>query len=164
MTTRLLEAALDRHERGIGILLYGVPGTGKTEFAKTLAAKLDASAVFVGETDDENGEPSRSERVSHFALASVLAARAGRTILVVDEADDIFTGVDEGDRASRTGSKVFMNRLVERCAAPTIWITNSPERLGSAVMRRMALASIRFREPGREVRRRMVQRLATSGK
>jgi hypothetical protein len=95
LTATLLGAALDRREPGIGVLLYGAPGTGKTEFVKTLAARLNARAVFIGETDDDNGEPSRSERVSHFAITSVLAAQAGRTILVVDEADDIFTGVDE---------------------------------------------------------------------
>ncbi len=78
---------------------------------------------------------------------------------MVDEADDIFTGVDEDDRASRTGSKVFMNRLVERSEAPTIWITNSPERIGDAVVRRMTLA-LQFRAPNRVVRKRIAQRLA----
>ncbi len=155
----LIEKALNRREPGVGVMLHGVPGTGKTEFAKTLAARLNARAVFIGETDENDREPSRVERIAQYAFTSKLAAQAGRALLVVDEADDIFTGVDEGNRASRTGSKVFMNRLVERCAAPTLWITNSPERMGQAVLRRMALA-IGFREPGRDVRRAMIARLA----
>ena len=40
-----------------------------------------------------------------------------------------------------------------------IWITNHPERLGPAVMRRMA-AAVEFMPPGRAVRRRMVERVA----
>ena len=143
---------------GAAILLYGPPGTGKTEFAKALAAELGARAVFIGE-GEEGEEPSRQDRIAHLTLAGALAARAGNVALIVDEADDIFTGVDADDWGSRTGSKVWMNRLVERNPAPTIWITNAPGRLGEAVMRRMAVA-VRFRLPGRTVRREIAARIA----
>ena len=155
----LLSAALDAGEKGVNVLFHGPPGTGKTEFAKVLGAKLRARTVFVGEADDEGGEPNRHDRIAHLALASTLAARAGRTVLVVDEADDIFTGVDEDRRSSRIGSKVFTNRIVEGSAAPTIWITNQPDRLGPATMRRMSLA-VRFDAPDAKRRRRMAARMA----
>ena len=103
--------------------------------------------------------PTRSERLAAFAVARVLAGQAGGTMLVMDEADDVFTGVDEGDGDKRRGSKIFMNRLVETTAAPTVWITNHPERLGPAVIRRMSLA-IRFAEPGRLRRREVVAGIA----
>lgn len=160
---RLLEGALARRAAGVNLLLHGEPGTGKTEFVRTLAGRLGAHAIFVGEADEENGEPSRTERIAAFAIARSLAGRAGRTVLVIDEADDIFTGVDEDDAEARVGSKVFMNRLVEHTEAPTIWITNHPDRLGPAVLRRMALA-IRFPTPGRVVRRRLVERIAARRK
>jgi SpoVK/Ycf46/Vps4 family AAA+-type ATPase len=157
LAEHLLRAALARREQGIGILLHGGPGTGKTAFARTLAERLEVHAVFVGETDESDAEPSRNDRIAAYALARALAGRTGRTILVVDEADDVFTGVDKDDAESRRGSKVFMNRLVEKTEAPTIWITNNPERLGPAVMRRMTLA-IRFPQPGRTVRRTILNR------
>jgi len=156
---QLLEGALAKRAAGVNLLLHGEPGTGKTEFVRTLSDRLGAHAIFVGEADEENGEPSRTERIAAFAIARSLAGRAGRTVLVIDEADDIFTGVDEDDAEARVGSKVFMNRLVENTEAPTIWITNHPDRLGPAVLRRMALA-IRFPKPGRAVRRRLVERIA----
>jgi SpoVK/Ycf46/Vps4 family AAA+-type ATPase len=159
LAERMLNGALARRTPGINLLLHGAPGTGKTEFVRTLAERLGAHAMFVGETDDGDGEPSRGERVTAYAVARALASRAGRTLLVVDEADDIFTGVDGDDARSRVGSKVFMNRLVEKTAAPTVWITNQRDRLGAAVLRRMALA-IRFPEPGLEVRRRVAGRIA----
>jgi SpoVK/Ycf46/Vps4 family AAA+-type ATPase len=163
LAERLIRAALAKRTRGVNILLHGAPGTGKTAFARTLAARLEAHALFVGETDDDDGEPTRAERISAFAIAQSLAGPGARTLLVVDEADDIFTGVDEDDAGSRKGSKVFMNRLVERTTAPTIWITNNKARLGEAVLRRMSLA-IRFPEPGRAVRRGVAERIAARRK
>ena len=155
----LVAAALDRGETGFNLLLYGEPGTGKTEFAKVLAERVAARAVFVGEADEEGDEPSRFDRIAHLTMASTLAARAGRTVLVVDEADDIFTGVDEDARSLRVGSKVFTNRVVERSAAPTVWITNASGRLGTAVLRRMGLA-LHFPRPDARARRRMAERAA----
>jgi SpoVK/Ycf46/Vps4 family AAA+-type ATPase len=159
LAERLLAGALDRRAVGVNLLLYGDPGAGKTEFVRTLAERLRAHAIFVGEADDDDGEPSRHDRIAAFAISRSLAVRAGRTLLVVDEADDVFTGVDDGDAKARVGSKVFMNRLVERTAAPTLWITNHPDRLGAAVLRRMALA-VRFPAPGQAVRRRVAERIA----
>jgi transitional endoplasmic reticulum ATPase len=141
------------------LLFYGPPGTGKTEFAKTLGAHLGFSVQFVGETNDENGEPSRSERVAALLIANAIGAVARRTILVFDEADDVFDTFSE--REDRRGSKVFMNRLLERSVAPTIWIANDPDRLGAPIVRRMSLA-LRFPKPQLSVRRAAVVRIAKS--
>jgi AAA+ superfamily predicted ATPase len=157
----ILSGCLDRRERGVGMLFYGPPGTGKTELAALLGRACDARVVFAGELDAERSEPERADRLAHLALVSAVAHRAGRVIVAVDEADDIFTGVDEDRRSDRTGSKVFINRLVEGCRVPTIWITNHPTRLGDAVIRRM-LRAVEFRPPGPAVRRRIVDRHVAS--
>ena len=141
------------------LLFYGPPGTGKTEFAKTLGAHLGFSVQFVGETNDKNGEPSRSERLAALLIANAIGAVARRTILVFDEADDVFDTFNE--REDRRGSKVFLNRLLERSVAPTIWIANDPDRLGAAIVRRMSLA-LRFPKPRLSVRKAMVARIAES--
>jgi hypothetical protein len=54
-----------------------------------------------------------------------------------------------------------MNRLVERAAAPTIWITNDVDRLGPAIIRHMSLA-FRFPKPTLSVRKTMVAEIAKS--
>jgi transitional endoplasmic reticulum ATPase len=144
---------------GANLLFYGPPGTGKTEFAKTLGARLGFVVQFCGEAGEEAAEPERRERIAALMIANAIGAMARGTIVVVDEADDLFAGVDEDDAASRRGSKAFMNRLVERAAAPTIWIVNDLARLGPAVVRRMNLV-LRFVKPGLATRQAMVNRIA----
>jgi AAA+ superfamily predicted ATPase len=159
LTARMVSAAGGSRTRGrfgVNLLFYGPPGTGKTEFAKTLGAQVDFSVQFVGETNDKNGEPSRSERLAALLIANAIGAVARRTILVVDEADDVF---DAFNYVDRRGSKVFLNRLLERSAAPTIWIANDPDRLGSAIVRRMNLV-LRFSKPRLSVRKAMVGAIA----
>lgn len=161
----LLSGALSRGERGASLLFYGAPGTGKTEFAKLIGAEIGADVVFIGERRSEvedsrlRAEPSRADRLSHLAFASALAERAGHVVLIIDEADDVFTGVDDEEFSNRSGSKVFMNRIVEACPVPMIWITNHPDRLGDAVLRRM-LYAVEFREADRTTRQRIVERHA----
>ena len=148
---------------GANILLYGPPGTGKSEFAKTLGARVKRDVHFIGEADKTCGEPNRRERVAALMIATELGAAAGKMIVVVDEADDLFAGVGEDDASTRHGSKVFMNRLVEQTRVPTIWITNNLQRLGPAVVRRMSLV-MRFPRPGVAVRQRIVERVASRAK
>ncbi|MGI8840338.1 MAG: AAA family ATPase [Caulobacteraceae bacterium] len=163
LAERVLTGALAKRAAGVNILLHGAPGTGKTAFVRTLAERIGAHPMFVGEADEQSEEPTRADRIAAFAIARSMAGRAGRTLLVVDEADDIFTGVDDDDAGSRVGSKVFMNRLVETTAAPTLWITNHGDQLGEAVLRRMSVA-IRFPQPGRAVRRRVIEAIAARRK
>jgi transitional endoplasmic reticulum ATPase len=145
---------------GVNLLFYGPPGTGKSEFAKTLGARVGFSVQFCGETGEENSEPNRRERIAALLIANAVGAVARKTIVVVDEADDLLTGFDQDEASNRRGSKVFMNRLVERARTPTIWITNDVDRLGPAIIRRMNLA-LRFTKPSLSVRRTMVARIAS---
>lgn len=153
----ILDGCLKRREEGVGLLFYGPPGTGKTEFATLLGEACKARVVFAGEMSDDQREPGRSDRLAHLSLLSAIGRRAGRVIVVVDEADDIFTGVDDEEYSNRSGSKVFINRLVEKCSVPTIWITNHPARFGDAVLRRM-LRAVEFRKPGADVREKIIDR------
>jgi transitional endoplasmic reticulum ATPase len=152
-----------RTRRGVNLLFYGPPETGKSEFAKTLGARVGFSVQFIGETNDESAEPSRRESIAALMIANAIGGSASRTIIVVDEADDLFVGVDEEDASSRRGSKAFKNRLLERAVVPTIWIANDIDRLGPAMIRRMSLV-VRFPKPTLSVRMRIVSRIAESAR
>jgi len=125
-------------ESGLNILLYGPPGTGKTSFAATLAARVGARLRPVAEADDHGDEPERHERLSGLRLAQRLAA-PGDTLLLFDEAEDLFVGRSTAFDEPVTSSRVFIHRLLERMAVPVIWTVNDIGVLGPAVLRRMTM-------------------------
>lgn len=135
------------------ILFYGVPGTGKTELARLLAAKAGVPAVEVGNADEEGDEPSRHERLAHLRLCRGLSVGESRAILVIDEAEDLF--VPQGMQSS---SKLWLNRMVEDGEGVHVWIVNSLCALGEPVIRRMDFA-LRFTTPSEAVQARIARRV-----
>lgn len=144
-----------RPGRPVSILLFGEPGTGKSEFARAIARQIGRGASFAGLVGDEDGEePKRDERLGHLAMLRRLCASRSDRIVVVDEADDVLSLARE-----RHASKQFVNRLIEDPKVPTIWIVNDPNNLDRAAVRRMILA-IGFEQPPQKVRRRIAARAA----
>ena len=159
---RLLRGALEQRAAGVNVLLHGPPGTGKTEFCKTLARRLGVTLYSVGETDEDGDEPSRSERLQELRLAQRLVSGNESAILLFDEMEDLLEGhdIDLGARGlfvrprrhERTnGSKVFMNRLLEQAPTPTLWTTNSAPVMRRSLLRRMMFA-LEFGQPPLHVR------------
>lgn len=73
----------------VSILLFGEPGTGKTEFARTLATEAGSGAIFAGLSDDFGNEPDRSERLDHLMILRAMCRHHRDRVIVVDEADDV---------------------------------------------------------------------------
>ena len=166
---KILEGALRQGAKGVNILLYGPNGTGKTELSKVLANRLGVTLFGVGEKDERGGEPSRGERLADLRLAGCLLGKDPNALLLFDEMDDLFSGgammsfllgfmSDRGSRGMRSSrSKLFMNRLLEENAAPTIWTTNHAESTDPAFLRRMTYV-VHLRKPPTRVRERILTR------
>ena len=160
----LLRGALRAGETGVNILLHGPPGTGKTEFCRTMAAKLGVPLFGVGERDKGGGEPNRFERLGELSLAQCLLARGGNSLLLFDEMADLlpdpgwtrFFGI-HGRYAAREGSKLFMNRLLENAPVPTLWTANTGDDIPEVLLRRMKFA-LELRLPPPRIRARIWSR------
>ena len=159
----LLRGALDTGKRGVNVLIHGPPGTGKTEFSRVLAKQMGVELFSIGEADAAGGEPTRGERLGELRLAQTLLGRDSGSLLLFDEMDDLLS---EGSmdfspfweprrRRSRGGmSKVFMNRLLEDNATPTLWTTNEVYDMRPAILRRMIFA-LEMRLPPPRIRARI---------
>lgn len=157
---RLLSGALDMGTEGINILIHGPPGTGKTELARTLAAAAGAELFAVGESDRDGEEPDRRVRLQALTRAQRLLARRPRCLILFDEMEDLFAEADwPGGGGMRSGSKIFVNRLLEKNRVPTIWTSNAIEDLDPAYLRRLSFV-LRMDHPSAAARARIVARVA----
>ena len=163
LVRRIVAGALETRAAGVNILLYGPPGTGKTELAKALADAAGARLLAVGEVDEYGEEPSRWDRVAALKLAQRVLANRHDTVLLFDEMEDLIGDVERaaggGYFSSRSGSKVFINRLFEANSVPTLWTSNAIENIDPAYLRRMSFV-MNMDVPSPAERERIICRIA----
>lgn len=133
-----LAKAIDQKISGVNILLYGDPGTGKTELVKTLATHLGIELFEVSFADEDDDPISGTMRLKAYRTAQTILKNKS-TILMFDEIEDIFKDEDTGSQFGRrksSNTKAWMNRILENNPIPAIWITNQVYSLDNAFIRR----------------------------
>ena len=137
--TKYLAAAVEKKFKGVNILVYGRPGTGKTELGRTLAAQLKLELFEVAVEGPRGEQISGKHRLAAYRLSQRILAKRENALLVFDEIEDIAPSQDDVfdfDRGNRSGQKGFLNQLLQENTVPTIWITNSLYPLDPAHLRR----------------------------
>lgn len=157
----VLGASCEEGRKGINILLYGRPGSGKTEFARVLAAETGLTLFSVGEGTERDYEPDREDRLNDLRLAQAIASRRQGSVILFDEMEDLLGEVNHryGHGYVRAGSKVFLNRVLEELPVPVIWTTNDIDDFDPAYLRRMTIA-IEVKSLGQKQRARTIKRMA----
>ncbi|MCR5496027.1 MAG: AAA family ATPase [Treponema sp.] len=131
------------------LLLYGSPGAGKTEYARSLVRQSGLTPyIFKNELEvDDNDNP---EKHALSRLNCLLSLNKKDSVIIVDEAESMlstrinFFEMLMGGAASN-GKKGTVNTMLENSVNKVIWILNYTDPLDESTLRRFTY-SIRFRE------------------
>ena len=143
----------------VNIILYGVPGTGKTEFVRSLSRYLQADLYQVhaiDSTDDRDDEKD----INHFRLRAYAACQntvnTGKSIILMDEADSLLNSMPRFFMLKNTIDKGQINTLLDDSQAFTIWIANHTDGMDESTRRRFNYA-IKFERMGIRERQKIWQ-------
>ena len=152
------QAVADRRP-GVNVLIHGVPGTGKTQFARLLAQRLGCP-LFEVATQDGDGDPIPGWcRLRSFRLAEAVLAQGSRNLILFDEVEDVFRHQpDEGqrDRHSPASMKGWINQTLEENPVPALWVTNDAWGMDAAFLRRFDYV-LEIGVPPRSVRAKVLE-------
>ena len=157
-----LTQSLNTGRRGVNILMYGDPGTGKSQLARILA-KETGCELFEVASEDERGEPLADKaRLRAFHAAQALLS-GRKIILLFDEIEDVFDTGNSSIIANMFGMenkgrnpKAWLNRRLEENRTPTLWIANVINEMHPAFKRRFDMI-IKMPVPPRRQRQKIIR-------
>lgn len=149
-----LKKALAQKKIDVNILLYGEPGTGKTEFAKLIAQSVGAKLHKVKSNDDDGEATDGEERLNSYLLAQHFL-EPSQNILLYDEVEDILSS---SKHEKRLHNKAFLNENLENNKVATIWITNDIYSIDNAIIRRFDFV-LEAKVPKKETREQILAKI-----
>ena len=126
-------------DNGLSVLLYGVPGSGKSSFAVSLAHDMGKDLYFIAQNDNDNRRMSYSPAFRYAALAvAQKQLDPDKCILAVDECDKLVENTSLGGgilsflgipaAGGRDGeSKGQLNSVIDENRHTILWICNSKQ-------------------------------------
>ncbi len=147
----LLRNAVAHKEQGVNVLMYGPPGTSKTELARVLAQAAGLDLYEVESSDRDGNSLSGRDRYRSLQIAQVFLKGSTHSALLFDEVEDVFPPISSeaaqlmarSEQLTAPGSasvsgKAWVNQILESNTVPTLWVTNRIEQIDPAFRRRFA--------------------------
>ena len=169
---QLLRKAQQTQAAGVNVLLYGPPGSGKTELAKVVAREAGLDLFEVEYADRDGNSLSGRDRYRSMQIAQVFLKGAHEAALLFDEVEDVFPpiSVDAAGLMARAeqqalsaavshsvNGKAWVNQILESNPVPTLWVTNRIEQIDPAFRRRFAY-HLELKSPPPGAREQLVRR------
>ncbi len=134
-----LKSAFIKKTRGVNLLVYGDPGTGKTEFVRALCAAGKFNLFEITMQNAQGAPISGADRFATLQLSQKLVASKKRCVLLFDEIEDAFPNAEFnmfGQAIVANNKKAWINNLLEDNPIPTVWISNTVNQIDASYLRR----------------------------
>lgn len=127
--------AVSSGSTGSNVLIFGVPGSGKTEYVRALTKQLGKRLYQVRATDDRGDAINGLDRLAFFQVMQRFLQNSDALILF-DEIEDVFP-VERGFFSREpVAGKMYINRIIENNPVPAIWVCNGVSHIDHAYLRR----------------------------
>lgn len=160
MVLTILQNAIKQKKKGVNILLYGVVGSGKSEFARLLANTLKVPMYAVKTEKEDFKEAKREERLADLYSKQHILSHTQNACVLFDEAEDV---LNRGFSCYGWASKGYLNKLLENVSVPVIWTTNNIMDVDPAFLRRFKYC-IEFEKLSEEARLKIWNKVLTKNK
>lgn len=97
-------------KRPKGCLLLGIPGTGKTLFGKVLARIMGLPLIIYDVSAQFGSLVGQTEATTKLALAQIKAK--GPCVVLIDEADKLFSGIISGHQGDTGVAQRMLSKLL----------------------------------------------------
>jgi SpoVK/Ycf46/Vps4 family AAA+-type ATPase len=135
----ILKKMIDKKSKdsGLNILLYGQPGTGKTEFARSLGHSLGLEVYEIRQNYDKKEDLFRFRALS----ACQNMVDFNKSLVIIDESDALLNSESMGffgffSTGNDDNEKAMINNTLDCIKGVHIWITNKYEGINSSTKRR----------------------------
>ena len=120
----------------VSILLYGKPGSGKTEYAKSLAKSTGKKVIIFKNESEITGDSN-----AIYKLNLLLSLDKKDSILIIDEAESVLKTVELsffGPMPSK--KKGLVNKMLDNSKNKVIWIVNRTSQFDDSTKRRFTMS------------------------
>lgn len=159
--TNILSNALDTRRVGVNILVWGLPGLGKSQLARVIAQSVGRSLVQITTQNAQNLAHSPMLRFKIYRMAQAMFDPKEAFILF-DECEEVFDtheGFNNDSNDNSTPQKSWIHETLESNRTPTIWVCNTITDLTAAQIRRFDVC-LKMEAPSGALRQEMFSAIA----